>query len=117
MVVVGEGVVKGWVDNWAFREGIKTIDFSLIGNIALSWIVTIPFAFTLSAIIYAVARVPIIGPYYFMIILYILLIKNLSKGENRSGLYCAFLVLIHDAFLFSFFCKGILLHNEFFVDQ
>ena len=50
MGVVGAGVAKGWVDNGAFREGIKTIDFSLIGNIALSWIVTIPFAFTLSAI-------------------------------------------------------------------
>ena len=63
MGVVGAGVAKGWIDNGAFREGIKTINFSLIGNIALSWIVTIPFAFTLSTIIYAVARVVIIGSY------------------------------------------------------
>jgi len=63
MGVVGAGVAKGWVDRGTFRSGMKTIDFSLIGSIALSWIVTIPFAFTLSAVLYAVARVVIIGPF------------------------------------------------------
>ena len=63
MGVVGAGLAKGWVDKGAFRDGLETINFSLIGHIALAWISTIPFAFTLSAILYAVVRVIIIGPY------------------------------------------------------
>ena len=36
-------------------------DFSLMRNIALSWIVTIPFAMALSALVYAVADAILIG--------------------------------------------------------
>ena len=36
-------------------------DFSLMRNIALSWIATIPFAMALSALVYAVADVILIG--------------------------------------------------------
>jgi phosphate/sulfate permease len=61
MGVVGAGVAKGWVDSGSFKGGLQTIDFSLMRNIALSWIVTIPFALVLSSMLYAVARVIIIG--------------------------------------------------------
>ena len=63
MGVVGAGVAKGWVDSGSFKGGLQTIDFSLMRNIALSWIVTIPFALVLSAMLYAVARVLIIGAF------------------------------------------------------
>ena len=63
MGVVGAGVAKGWVDSGSFKGGLQTIDFSLMRNIALSWIVTIPFAMVLSAMLYAVARVIIIGAF------------------------------------------------------
>jgi len=63
MGVVGAGIAKGWVDNGSFIDGINTIDFSLIGSIILSWVATIPFAFTISALIYAVARVIVIGAF------------------------------------------------------
>ena len=63
MGVVGAGVAKGWVDSGSFKGGLQTIDFSLMRNIALSWIVTIPFALVLSAMLYAVARVVIIGAF------------------------------------------------------
>lgn len=63
MGVVGAGVAKGWVDSGSFREGMKTVDFKLMGNIALSWVVTIPFALVLSVIFYSIARVSILGPF------------------------------------------------------
>ena len=63
MGVVGAGVAKGWVDSGSFKGGLQTIDFSLMRNIALSWIVTIPFALVLSSMLYAVARVIIIGAF------------------------------------------------------
>jgi phosphate/sulfate permease len=63
MGVVGAGVAKGWVDSGSFKGGLQTIDFSLMRNIALSWIVTIPFALVLSAMLYAVSRVVIIGAF------------------------------------------------------
>jgi len=56
MGVVGAGVAKGWSDRGSIKEGLRTIDFHLMRNIALSWIVTIPFALSLSAILYSVAR-------------------------------------------------------------
>ena len=63
MGVVGAGVAKGCVDTGSFKGGLQTIDFSLMRNIALSWIVTIPFALVLSSMLYAVARVLIIGAF------------------------------------------------------
>jgi len=63
MGVVGAGVAKGWVDSGSLREGLKTVDFHLMGRIAISWIVTIPFALILSMAIYAIARVAILGPF------------------------------------------------------
>merc|ERR1712211_72658 len=57
MGVVGAGIARGWVDTGALKEGFNTIDFSLMRNIALSWIATIPFAMALSALVYAVADV------------------------------------------------------------
>jgi len=63
MGVVGCGVAKGWVDSGSFKGGLQTIDLSLMRNIALSWIVTIPFALVLSSMLYAVARVLIIGAF------------------------------------------------------
>ena len=63
MGVVGAGVAKGWADLGSIKKGLRTIDFVLMRNIALSWIVTIPFALTLSAILYSIARVIFIGPF------------------------------------------------------
>ena len=63
MGVVGAGVAKGWADQGSIKAGLKTIDFVLMRNIALSWIVTIPFALTLSSILYAISRVIFIGPF------------------------------------------------------
>ena len=62
MGVVGAGVARGWVDSGHIRGGLSTIDFKLIGGIALSWIVTIPFSLLLSTILYAAVRVVVIGP-------------------------------------------------------
>merc|ERR1719500_586337 len=61
MGVVGAGIARGWVDTGSLKEGFNTIDFSLMRNIALSWIVTIPFAMALSALVYAVADAIFIG--------------------------------------------------------
>ena len=62
MGVVGAGVARGLVDSGNIRGGLSTIDFKLIGGIALSWIVTIPFSLLLSTILHAVVRVVVIGP-------------------------------------------------------
>lgn len=63
MGVVGAGIAKGWVDTGSLREGIKTIDTKILGSIALSWILTIPFAGALSATLYAIVRRIVIGPF------------------------------------------------------
>ena len=63
MGVVGAGVAKGWSDQGSLKAGLKTIDFVLMRNIALSWIVTIPFALVLSSVLYAIARVILIAPF------------------------------------------------------
>ena len=62
MGVVGAGVARGLVDSGHIKGGLDTIDLKLIGGIALSWIVTIPFSLVLSTIIYAVVRVVVLGP-------------------------------------------------------
>merc|ERR1712013_100960 len=61
MGVVGAGIARGWVDTGSLKGGFNTIDFSLMRNIALSWIATITFAMALSALVYAVADVILIG--------------------------------------------------------
>ena len=63
MGVVGAGVAKGWSDQGSIKAGLKTIDFVLMRNIALSWIVTIPFALALSSMLYAISRVILIAPF------------------------------------------------------
>ena len=63
MGVVGAGVAKGWTDQGSLKAGLASIDFVLMRNIALSWIVTIPFALALSSILYAIARVIFIAPF------------------------------------------------------
>ena len=63
MGVVGAGVARGWIDTGSIRDGLNTIDFKLIGSIAMSWIVTIPFSLVLSTILYAAVRVVVIGPF------------------------------------------------------
>ena len=63
MAVVGAGIAKGFVDSGSLKGGLKSIDLQLIGNIALSWIITIPFAIAVSAGFYAIARIFIIGPW------------------------------------------------------
>ena len=61
--MVGAGVAKGWSDQGSIKAGLRTIDFVLMRNIALSWIVTIPFALALSSMLYAISRVIFIGPF------------------------------------------------------
>ena len=63
MGVVGAGVARGVVDSGNIRDGLNTIDFKLIGSIAMSWIVTIPFSLVLSTILYAAVRVVVLGPF------------------------------------------------------
>ena len=63
MAVVGAGIAKGFVDSGSFKVGMKSIDLKLIGNIALSWIITIPFAIAVSAVFYSIARIIVIGPF------------------------------------------------------
>ena len=63
MGVVGAGVARGLIDTGNIRDGLSTIDFKLIGSIAMSWIVTIPFSIVLSTILYAAVRVVVIGPF------------------------------------------------------
>ena len=61
--MVGAGVAKGWVDSNSFKKGLESVDFKVMKNIVVSWIVTIPFSLVLSMIVYSVARVAIIGPF------------------------------------------------------
>ena len=61
--MVGAGVAKGWVDSNSFKEALESVDFKVMKNIVVSWIVTIPFSLVLSMIVYSVARVAIIGPF------------------------------------------------------
>ena len=61
--MVGAGVAKGWVDSNSFKSGLESVDFKVMKNIVVSWIVTIPFSLVLSMIVYSVARVAIIGPF------------------------------------------------------
>jgi len=63
MGMVGAGVAKGWVDSNSFRKGLESVDFNVMKNIVVSWIVTIPFSLLLSMIVYSVARVAILGPF------------------------------------------------------
>ena len=63
MGMVGAGVAKGWVDSNSFKKGLESVDFKVMKNIVVSWIVTIPFSLVLSMIVYSVARVAIIGPF------------------------------------------------------
>ena len=63
MGMVGAGVAKGWVDSNSFQEGLKSVDFKVIGNIVLSWIITIPFSLILSIIVYSIARIAVLGPF------------------------------------------------------
>ena len=63
MGMVGAGVAKGWVDSNSFQEGLKSVDFKVIGNIVLSWIITIPFSLILSIIVYSIARIALLGTF------------------------------------------------------
>ena len=62
-MVVGAGVAKGWADRGSVKAGLETVDFVLMRKIALSWVVTIPFALSLSSLLYYVARLSFIGPF------------------------------------------------------
>lgn len=52
-MICSAGVAKGWTDYGSLQAGLKTIDFVLMRNIALSWIVTIV----------AISRVIVIAPF------------------------------------------------------
>jgi len=60
MGVVGAGIAKGWLDKGSLKEGYKTINFSLMTNIAVSWVATIPFGMLLSSLVYWVAQAALI---------------------------------------------------------
>ena len=61
--VLAAGVAKGWADRGSVKAGLETVDFVLMRKIALSWVVTIPFALSLSSLLYYVARLSFIGPF------------------------------------------------------
>ena len=63
MGIVGASIAKGWIDSGSLKTGLRSFDIGLIGNIALSWVITIPCAIAVSAGIYAPSRVLIIGPF------------------------------------------------------
>lgn len=63
MGIVGASIAKGWIDSGSLQTGLRSFDIGLIGNIALSWVITIPCAIAVSAGIYAPSRVLIIGPF------------------------------------------------------
>ena len=63
MALVGGGVARGWVDTRSIKGGLATVDIKVFGNIVLSWISTIPASMAISAALYAVLRVAIIGPF------------------------------------------------------
>ena len=50
-------------DRGSVKAGLETVDFLLMRKIALSWVVTIPFALSLSSLLYYVARLSFIGPF------------------------------------------------------
>ena len=63
MAVVGGGIARGIVDTNSVSGGLSTVDLKVFRNIGLSWIVTIPASMATSAVLYAVLRVSVIGPF------------------------------------------------------
>ena len=63
MAVVGGGIARGMIDTNSVAGGFKTVDMKVFRNIGLSWIVTIPASMAISAGLYAVLRISIIGPF------------------------------------------------------
>ena len=63
MAVVGGGIARGIVDTNSVSGGLSTVDLKVFRNIGLSWIVTIPASMAISAVLYAVLRVSVIGPF------------------------------------------------------
>ena len=63
MAVVGSGVARGTLDKGSFRNGLKTVDFSVFRNIGLSWVCTIPFSIAVSIGMYSPLRILLIGPF------------------------------------------------------
>ena len=63
MALVGGGVARGWVDTHSITGGLATVDVKVFGNIALSWVSTIPASMAISAALYSILRVAIIGPF------------------------------------------------------
>jgi len=63
MAVVGGGIARGMIDTNSISGGLNTVDMKVFRNIGLSWVVTIPASMAISAGLYAVLRVSIIGPF------------------------------------------------------
>ena len=63
MAVVGGGIARGIIDTNSIPGGLKTVDLKVFRNIGLSWLVTIPASMAISAGLYAVLRVSVIGPF------------------------------------------------------
>merc|ERR1711936_1121844 len=63
MAVVGGGIARGIIDTNSIPGGLKTVDLKVFRNIGLSWLVTIPASMAISAGLYAVLRVSVIGSF------------------------------------------------------
>ena len=62
MAVVGGGIARGVIDTNSLNGGLSTVDLKVFRNIGLSWICTIPCSMAISAALYAILRVSLIGP-------------------------------------------------------
>jgi len=63
MAVMGAGVGRGAIQGGGLQAGLNTVDLTVFRNIGLSWLCTIPCSALLSAGLYSVLRLAVIGPF------------------------------------------------------
>jgi len=59
--LIGAGLVQGLVETGSPKKALKFVNFRVLSGVLLSWVLTIPFAFGLSSIIFLVLKAALIS--------------------------------------------------------
>jgi len=54
--VIGAGLVAGLVETGSPKEALKFVNFKVLSGVILSWVLTIPFAFGLSSLMFIILK-------------------------------------------------------------
>jgi len=54
--VIGAGLVQGLVETGSPKEALKFVNFKVLSGVILSWVLTIPFAFGLSSLMFIILK-------------------------------------------------------------